>query len=90
MQPSTNKKRMVDREATEEGVKLKIKHSRALEMVNVTLITGDGIGPEIAEATRRCVDATGAGINWEMAEAGMNVMSRLGTPLPDATIESVK
>ncbi len=59
-------------------------------MVNVTLITGDGIGPEIAEVTRRCVDATGAGINWEMAEAGTDVMERLGTPLPDATVESVK
>ena len=59
-------------------------------MVNVTLITGDGIGPEIAEATRRCIDATGADINWEVAEAGMDVMSRLETPLPDATIESVK
>ena len=59
-------------------------------MVDVTLITGDGIGPEIAEATRRCVDATGAGINWEVAEAGADVMERLGTPLPDATMESVK
>lgn len=59
-------------------------------MVNVTLITGDGIGPEIAEATRRCIDATGAGINWELAEAGVDVMARLGTPLPDATMESVK
>jgi len=59
-------------------------------MVNVTLITGDGIGPEIAEATRRCIDATGAQINWEVAEAGVDVMARLGTPLPDATIESVK
>jgi len=59
-------------------------------MVNVTLITGDGIGPEIAEATRRCIDATGAQINWEVAEAGVDVMARLGTPLPDTTIESVK
>ena len=59
-------------------------------MVNVTLITGDGIGPEIAEAARRCVDATGAGINWEVAEAGSDVMARLGTVLPEATIESVK
>ena len=59
-------------------------------MADVTLITGDGIGPEIAEATRRCIDATGAGINWELAEAGTDVMERLGTPLPDATIESVK
>jgi len=59
-------------------------------MVDVTLITGDGVGPEIAEAARRCVDAAAAGINWEVAEAGVEVMDRLGTPLPDATIESVK
>jgi len=59
-------------------------------MTNVTLITGDGIGPEIAEAARRCIDATGAGIHWEIAEAGVDVMERRGTPLPDATIESVK
>ena len=58
-------------------------------MTNVTLITGDGIGPEIAEVTRRCIDATGADINWEIAEAGTDVMQRLGTPLPDATVESV-
>jgi len=59
-------------------------------MSNVTLITGDGVGPEIAEAARRCIDATGAPINWEVAEAGTEVMERLGTPLPDATIESIK
>jgi isocitrate dehydrogenase (NAD+) len=59
-------------------------------MVNVTLITGDGVGPEIAEAARRCIDATGAGIDWEIAEAGSDVMERLGTALPDTTVESVK
>ncbi len=59
-------------------------------MTDVTLVTGDGIGPEIAEAARRCIDATGADINWEVAEAGVEVMERLGTPLPDATIESIK
>jgi isocitrate dehydrogenase (NAD+) len=59
-------------------------------MVNVTLITGDGIGPEIAEATRRCIDATGAKINWEIALAGVDVMKDTGTPLPDETVESVK
>ncbi len=59
-------------------------------MTNVTLITGDGIGPEIADAARRCVDATGAAINWETAEAGVDVMEKLGTPLPEATIESVR
>ena len=59
-------------------------------MTTVTLITGDGIGPEIAEAARRCIDATGAGINWQLAEAGTDVMARLGTPLPDATVDSIK
>jgi isocitrate dehydrogenase (NAD+) len=59
-------------------------------MADVTLITGDGVGPEIAEAARRCVDATGADISWDVAEAGEEVMAKLGTPLPDATIESIK
>ncbi len=59
-------------------------------MTKATLITGDGIGPEIAEAARRCVDATGAGIEWELREAGVDVMKRLGTPIPDETMESVK
>lgn len=59
-------------------------------MLKVTLITGDGVGPEIAEAARRCIDATDAGIQWEPAEAGIDVMQRQGTPLPDATVESIK
>ena len=59
-------------------------------MTNVTLITGDGVGPEIAEAARRCIDATNPQINWEIAEAGIDVMERAGTPLPEATIKSVK
>jgi isocitrate dehydrogenase (NAD+) len=59
-------------------------------MSNVTLITGDGIGPEIAEAARRCIDATGVKINWEIREGGADVMAKFGTPLPDATIDSIK
>ena len=59
-------------------------------MIDVTLITGDGIGPEIAEAARRCIDATGADIKWDIMEAGVEVMERVGTPLPDATVESLK
>ena len=49
-------------------------------MANVTFVTGDGVGPEIAEATRTCIDATGADINWDIVEAGSDVMERLGTP----------
>ncbi len=56
----------------------------------VTLVTGDGVGPELADAARRCVDATGVDINWDIQEAGIDVMERTGTPLPDAVMESIK
>lgn len=56
----------------------------------VTLITGDGTGPELAEAARRCIDATGVKIHWDVQEAGVDVMERTGTPLPDAVMESVR
>ena len=56
----------------------------------VTLITGDGTGPELAEAARKCVDATGVAVDWDVKEAGVDVMERLGTPIPDETIESVR
>jgi isocitrate dehydrogenase (NAD+) len=56
----------------------------------VTLITGDGTGPELAQAARRCVDATGIKIDWDVQEAGVDVMERLGTPLPDSVMESVR
>ncbi len=59
-------------------------------MTRVTLITGDGTGPELAEAARRCIEATGADIEWDIQEAGVDVMEREGTPLPERTIESVK
>lgn len=59
-------------------------------MTTVTLITGDGVGPQIAEAAKRCIDATKAGIKWEIAEAGMDIMAKTGTPLPQVTIDSVR
>jgi isocitrate dehydrogenase (NAD+) len=59
-------------------------------MTNVTLITGDGTGPELAEAARRCIDATGAGINWDIVEAGLDCLEKEGSPLPERTIESIK
>lgn len=55
----------------------------------VTLIPGDGIGPEVALAARRVVDASGAQIDWHVEEAGEAQMAREGTPLPERTIESV-
>jgi isocitrate dehydrogenase (NAD+) len=56
----------------------------------VTLVTGDGVGPELAEAARKCVDATGVDINWDEQEAGVDVMERTGTPLPEAVMESIR
>jgi isocitrate dehydrogenase (NAD+) len=56
----------------------------------VTLITGDGTGPELAAAARMCVDTTGVKINWDEQEAGVDVMARTGTPLPAAVLESVR
>jgi len=57
---------------------------------NVTLIRGDGTGPELAEATRRVLDATGVGFNWDIQDAGVDVMEREGTPVPDRVIESIR
>ena len=56
----------------------------------VTLIPGDGIGPELAEASRRVLDATGIGFDWEVVDAGEAVMEQYGTPLPDEVLESIK
>jgi len=56
----------------------------------VTLIPGDGIGPEITTAMRRVVEATGVDIEWEVVEAGADVMEKYGTPLPEHVIESVR
>src|SRR5438093_688136 len=50
----------------------------------VTLIPGDGIGPELAEATRRVLDASGAGFEWEVVDAGEAVIDRNATPLQTA------
>jgi isocitrate dehydrogenase (NAD+) len=57
---------------------------------NITLIPGDGVGPEITEAARRVLEATGVKFNWEMAYAGAEVMARQGKPLPDSVIKSIK
>jgi len=62
----------------------------------VTLIRGDGTGPELAETARRCIDAAleltgGAGsIEWRFREAGVDIMETAGTPMPQATIDSVR
>ena len=57
---------------------------------NITFIPGDGMGPEIAEATKRCVDSTGVQINWEIVHAGVDIMESAGTPLPQNVIDSIR
>jgi isocitrate dehydrogenase (NAD+) len=56
----------------------------------VTLIPGDGIGPELAEATRRVLDATGVAFEWEVQEAGEATIASEGTPLPERVLESIR
>lgn len=56
----------------------------------ITLIPGDGTGPEITEATRRVIDATGVDIEWDVEEAGVDIMETTGTPLPDSVIASIR
>ena len=57
---------------------------------DVTLIRGDGTGPELVEATRRVLEATGVDLEWDVRQAGVDVMEEAGTPLPEETLASVK
>jgi isocitrate dehydrogenase (NAD+) len=56
----------------------------------VTFIPGDGVGPELSEATRRVLEATGVGFEWDQQEAGADVMDKYGTPLPEHVLESIR
>ncbi len=59
-------------------------------MHRITLIPGDGTGPEVAYAMKLCVEATGVPIEWEEVHAGLDVMAQTGTPLPAAVLESIR
>jgi len=59
-------------------------------MHTVTLIPGDGTGPEVTEAMRRCVEATGVDIQWELQQAGADTMEEYGTPLPESVLASIR
>ncbi|MBF0618881.1 MAG: isocitrate/isopropylmalate dehydrogenase family protein [Candidatus Omnitrophica bacterium] len=58
--------------------------------IKVTLLPGDGIGPEVAMAMKKCVDATGVAIDWEEITVGAAVIPTEGTPLPQAAIDSIR
>lgn len=59
-------------------------------MHNITLIEGDGIGPEIADAVTKIIEAAGVQINWDRQTAGLDVIEKEGVPLPARVIESIK
>src|SRR5947208_8060803 len=56
----------------------------------VTLVPGDGVGPEVIGAARRAIDATGVRIEWDPCEMGADVFARSGDPLPSATLDSIR
>jgi isocitrate dehydrogenase (NAD+) len=56
----------------------------------VTFIPGDGVGPELSEATRRVLEATGVQFDWDVQEAGADVIERYGTPLPEPVLDSIR
>ena len=57
---------------------------------NVTLIPGDGVGPEVTGATRRVLEATGVGFSWDVGAVGEAALEKWGTPLPDGVLESIR
>jgi isocitrate dehydrogenase (NAD+) len=56
----------------------------------VTLIPGDGIGPEVAEATRRVLEATGVAFEWDVHDAGVTALEKSGDVLPEAVLDSIR
>jgi isocitrate dehydrogenase (NAD+) len=67
-----------------------VKEREEMSKRTITLIPGDGIGPEVSLATQRCIEATGVQVEWEVVHAGSDIMEKTGTPLPDNVLESVR
>ncbi|MBI4685017.1 MAG: isocitrate/isopropylmalate dehydrogenase family protein [Nitrospirae bacterium] len=59
-------------------------------MYTITLIPGDGVGPEISDATQKVLEATGVPIQWDIQDAGEDVYQKEGNPLPERVISSIK
>jgi isocitrate dehydrogenase (NAD+) len=56
----------------------------------VTFIPGDGVGPELSDATRRVLEATGVEFDWDVQHAGADVVDQFGTPLPQQVLDSIR
>ena len=58
-------------------------------MYNITLIPGDGVGPEVTDVARKCIEATGVQINWDVHQAGEEALKKYGTLLPETLLQSI-
>src|SRR5215207_4740816 len=65
-------------------------HNPPMTVHRITLIPGDGAGPELVDAARVAIEATGVGIEWDVQPAGLSVVEAEGTPLPPRVIESIR
>jgi isocitrate dehydrogenase (NAD+) len=72
------------------GGDISTQEVQAMARHTITLIPGDGVGPEVSDAARRAIDATGVDIEWEVHDAGLGVMEQYGQPMPDHVLESVR
>ena len=59
-------------------------------MYNITLIPGDGIGPEVTEAAKSIIEASGVIIQWDTVNAGLDVLDKVGTLVPENVFESLE
>jgi len=67
------------------------RHEEGRAMTHtITLIPGDGTGPEIVEATRRAIEATGVRIEWDVQDIGVPAIAKYGTPFPEAALASIR
>jgi isocitrate dehydrogenase (NAD+) len=65
--------------------------ARKIEMsYNITLIPGDGVGPEVTKAARRVLEATGIKFEWDIQQVGADTIKKSGTPLPDSVLQSIR
>jgi isocitrate dehydrogenase (NAD+) len=72
------------------GIFLKDDEEGKYMTYKITLIPGDGIGPEVTKAAREVIDASGVDIEWEVVKAGAEVIDEYGTPLPEYVLDSIK
>src|SRR3954447_3298037 len=81
---------IVRRSAAQSGITLPSTPIITMMAHQITLIPGDGIGPEVADATARAVDATGVQIEWERCEAGARALAEQGQLIPDETFAALE